>query len=93
MAREGEKRRRYDERLSSSLEELQSVADNKVVPRNIRRMAKDSIAMLRNRELSVAVRAANTVSMLEEIALDYNTPSFVRVTIWSAMSKLESVKE
>lgn len=93
MCGEDEKKRKYDERLTLALENLQSVADNKLVPRNIRRVAQDSIATLHNSELSVAVKAANAVSMLEEISTDHNLPSFGRVAIWSAISNLEGIKD
>lgn len=49
--------------------------------------------MLQDLKLSVGVRAANAVSMLDEISQDPNMPSFARVTIWSAVSTLESIRD
>ncbi|MCL4518452.1 MAG: UPF0147 family protein, partial [Thaumarchaeota archaeon] len=43
--------------------------------------------------ISIGVRAANSISILEEVSQDPNMPSFSRVTIWSAVSTLESVRE
>ena len=54
---------------------------------------KDSIAVLQDTKISVAVRAANAISMLDEVAQDPNMPSFARVTLWSAVSELESIRE
>jgi uncharacterized protein (UPF0147 family) len=49
--------------------------------------------MLQDEKTSIAVRAANAISLLDEISQDPNMPSFSRVTIWSAVSTLESIKE
>jgi uncharacterized protein (UPF0147 family) len=43
--------------------------------------------------MSLAVRAANAVSILEEVVQDPNLPSFSRVNIWAAVSQLEAIKE
>lgn len=93
MNGKGEEERRYDDRLTLVLRNLQLIAEDRLVPRNIRRVVQDSIAMLRNGELSIAVRAANVVSMLEEVTLDYNIPTSARVTFWSVISKLEDIRE
>ena len=49
--------------------------------------------MLNDEELSQGVRAANVISMLDEITQDPNIPSFSRVTVWSAVSNLESIRD
>jgi len=49
--------------------------------------------MLQDAKQSVAVRAANAISLLDEVAQDPNMPSFARVTLWSAVSGLESIRE
>ena len=72
---------------------LQQIADSNITPRNIRKIVKDSIGMLQDKKQTVAVRAANAVSMLDEVAQDPNMPSFARVTLWSAVSELESIRE
>lgn len=72
---------------------LGQIADSNITPRNIRKIVKDSIGMLQDTKNSVAVRAANAVSMLDEVAQDPNMPSFARVTLWSAVSELESIRE
>jgi uncharacterized protein (UPF0147 family) len=56
-------------------------------------LIKDSIDTLKDDSLSVGVRAANAISMLEDVSQDPNIPSFSRVTIWSAVSSLESIRD
>jgi len=72
---------------------LQQIADSTTTPRNIRKIVKDSIIMLQDASLSLSVRAANAISLLDEVSQDPNMPSYARVTIWSAVSNLESIKE
>ena len=72
---------------------LLSVSDNPSTPRNIRKLIKDSIDTLKDDSHSVGVRAANAISMLEDVSQDPNIPSFSRVTIWSAVSSLESIRD
>jgi len=87
------KQKENEEKIVKSIAVLQSVADSNITPRNIRKIVKDSMIMLQDKTLSQGVRAANAISMLDEISQDPNMPSYARVTIWNAVSTLESVRE
>jgi uncharacterized protein len=80
-------------KLTKASASLQQIADSNLTPRNIRKIVKDSITALQDPKLSVAVRAANAISMLDEVAQDPNMSSFARVILWSAVSDLESIRE
>jgi uncharacterized protein (UPF0147 family) len=82
-----------EEKILRAIGTLQTVADSNITPRNIRKIVKDAITMLQDQSISLGVRAANAVSLLDEISQDPNMPSFARVTIWNAVSTLESVRE
>ena len=88
-----EKDNENKELLDKAIGILSSVSDNPSSPRNIRKLIKDSIDTLKDDSLSVGVRAANAISMLEDVSQDPNIPSFSRVTIWSAVSSLESIRD
>ena len=88
-----EKNNENKELLDKAIGILLSVSDNPSTPRNIRKLIKDSIDALKDDSLSVGVRAANAISMLEDVSQDPNIPSFSRVTIWSAVSSLESIRD
>ena len=88
-----DKQKENEEKIVKSIAVLQSVSDSNVTPRNIRRIVKESMVMLQDNTLSQGVRAANAISMLDEISQDPNMPSYARVTIWNAVSTLESVRE
>ena len=93
MIMSDDKQKENEEKIVKSITVLQSVADSNITPRNIRRIVKESMVMLQDKTLSQGVRAANAISMLDEISQDPNMPSYARVTIWNAVSTLESVRE
>jgi uncharacterized protein (UPF0147 family) len=93
MSAKLKKQQENDAKLAKASVSLQQIADSNITPRNIRKIVKDSIAMLQDQKQSVAVRAANAISLLDEVAQDPNMPSFARVTLWSAVSELESIRE
>ena len=87
------KLKQNEENQMKAIATLQSIADSPATPRNIRKIIKDTVVMLQNSSLSLGVRAANAISMLDEVSQDPNMPSFTRVTIWSAVSTLESIRD
>jgi len=54
---------------------------------------KDAINLLNDHRVFIGVRSASSISLLEELSQDPNMPSFIRVSIWSALSALESIRE
>ena len=91
--RREKKRLENEDKVQKALATLSQVVDSNITPRNIRKIVKDAINMLNDPKISIGVRAANSISILEEVSQDPNMPSFSRVTIWSAVSTLESVRE
>ena len=81
MIMSDDKQKENEERIVKSIAVLQSVSDSNVTPRNIRRIVKESMVMLQDNTLSQGVRAANAISMLDDISQDPNMPSYARVTI------------
>ncbi len=87
------RQRENEQKLAKAISTLQTVADSTITPRNIRKTVKDAILMLNDTKLDLGVRVANAISVLDEISQDPNMPSFSRVTIWSALSTLESIRD
>ena len=81
------------ELLNKALSILLSISESTNTPRNIRKLIKDTIDVLKDDSLSIGVRAANAISMLDDVSQDPNMPSFSRVTTWSAVSTLESIRD
>jgi uncharacterized protein (UPF0147 family) len=83
----------YAEKTKQATFVLGQVSEDTTTPRNIRRAAKQSIEVLQSSEYSLAVRASNAVSILDEILQDPNMPPYTRVKLWNVMSFLEAIKD
>ena len=79
--------------LDNTMSTLNQIATNPSTPRNIRKNITDLIEELKSEEYSLSVRAANTISLLDDITQDPNMPSYVRTSLWQAVSTLENIRE
>ncbi|MDW8084244.1 MAG: UPF0147 family protein [Candidatus Caldarchaeum sp.] len=71
---------------------LETIVNDTETPRNIRRIAKQASTELFNEKFKPAVRAANSIELIEEIINDPNMPSFTRTQLWMAISILETIR-
>ena len=83
----------YAKKLNQAMSVLNTIADDNTTPRNIRRAAKQASDMLLDQSLSVAARAANAISLMEDISQDPNMPMYSRTRIWNAISVLEGIRD
>ena len=88
-----EKNSQNKESLNTAIETLNQVATNPSTPKNIRKNISGLANELKSEEYSMSVRAANAISMLDDITQDPNMPSYVRVNLWQAVSTLEGIRE
>ena len=79
--------------MKEAIDTLNQIAVNPSTPKTIKKNITDLVTELENEEYSLSVRAANAISMLDDITQDPNMPSYVRVTLWQAVSKLEGIRE
>jgi len=70
---------------------LKQIIDDDSVPRNIRRAADEARKKLFDEGVSLAVRAASAISVLDEVSNDPNIPLHARTLVWGVVSQLESV--
>jgi uncharacterized protein (UPF0147 family) len=82
-----------EQAMESALQTLNQVATSHSTPKNFKKTISDLIIELQTDEYSISVRAANAISTLDDITQDPNVPSFVRTTLWQAVSVLESIRE
>ena len=81
------------ETLNAAITTLEEIVSNPSTPKNIKKSINDLIIELKKQEYAVAVRASNAISTLDDITQDPNMPSYVRVTLWQAVSALERIRE
>ena len=79
--------------LNNAINTLNQIATNPSTPKNIRKNISDIVEELKSDEYSISVRAANTISSLDDVTQDPNMPSYVRTSLWQAVSTLESIRE
>ena len=81
------------ESLNNAITTLNQIATNPSTPKNIRKNIADIVEDLKSDEYSISVRAANTISSLDDVTQDPNMPSYVRTSLWQAVSTLEGIRE
>ncbi|AFS82108.1 UPF0147 family protein [Candidatus Nitrosopumilus sediminis] len=79
--------------MKEAIETLEQITASNSTPKTIKKSITDLITDLNNPEYSLSVRAANTISLLDDVTQDPNMPSYVRTQLWQAVSKLESIRE
>lgn len=81
------------ETMKEALDSLNQLSVNPTTPKTIKKTLADLISGLQNEEDSLSVRASNAISVLDDLTQDPNMPSYVRVILWQAVSKLEGIRE
>ena len=81
------------ESMKEAIDTLNQIVASSSTPKTIKKSISDLIDELKKEEYALAVRAANTISLLDDVTQDPNLPSYVRTQLWQAVSKLESIRE
>jgi len=82
-----------EQSMESAIQTLNQLATSHSTPKNFKKTIADLITELNSTEYTISVRAANAMSLLDDITQDANIPSFVRTSLWQAVSVLESIRE
>jgi len=81
------------ESMKEAIDTLNQIINSSSTPKTVKKSITDLIDELEKEEFALAVRAANTISLLDDVTQDPNLPSYVRTQLWQAVSKLESIRE
>lgn len=68
---------------------LEQIINDRTVPKNIRKAAEDSKAVLSGGNSSPEVQISTAIGILDEIINDPNMPMYTRTQIWNVVSMLE----
>ncbi|RNJ76623.1 MAG: UPF0147 family protein [Nitrosopumilus sp. D6] len=79
--------------MKEAIETLNQIGASNSTPKTIKKSVTDLATDLSSDEYSLSVRAANAISVLDDVTQDPNMPSYVRTQLWQAVSKLESIRE
>ena len=83
------KQEEHMQKVNQAMAILNRVAEDNTTPRNIRRTAKQASDLMLDESLSLAVRAANAIDLLDDISQDPNMPMYTRTRLWNVISVLE----
>lgn len=82
------------ERLIRSTETLETIKKDIQIPKRIKRLINEANLMLKDENNgSLSVRAANAISIMEELTYSRHVQSHVRTKIWDVVSSLEAIRE
>ena len=81
------------QKVNQAMAILNRVAEDNTTPRNIRRTAKQASDLMLDESLSLAVRAANAIDLLDDISQDPNMPMYTRTRLWNVISVLEGIRD
>jgi len=82
------------ERLSHSTETLETIKKDIQIPKRIKRLITEANLMLKDENNgSMSVRAANAISIMEELTYSRHVQSHIRTKIWDVVSSLEAIRE
>ena len=82
------------ERLAHSTETLETIKKDIQIPKRIKRLISEAALMLKNEDNgSMSVRAANAISIMEELTYSRHVQSHIRTKIWDVVSSLEAIRE
>jgi uncharacterized protein (UPF0147 family) len=70
---------------------LDSVLNDRGVPRNVKENIEEGLAMLRKPDAG-SVQVAEAASILDEVSNDPNLSVYGRTVLWDAISKLEALR-
>ncbi|WP_440059918.1 UPF0147 family protein [Thermogladius sp. 4427co] len=80
-------------KINNAIYLLLSIINDTAVPRNIRRAATEALNYLRNETLTPGVKAANAISVLDQVSQDPNMPLSARTKIWQVIAILETIHD
>lgn len=79
--------------LMEAVQTLGQIEAGPSTPKTVKKAIAGLVADLKGGEYSVSVRAANAISVLDDITQDPNMPSYIRTQLWQTVSRLEGIRE
>jgi len=76
--------------MEDIIEIMDSILDDRMVPRNIRAKVDEAIAKVKGKTITTLSEA---IYLLDDISNDVNMPEHTRTDIWQIISMIEEEKE
>ena len=76
--------------MEDIIEIMESILDDRMVPRNIRSKVEEAIAKINGNTITTLSEA---IYLLDDVSNDVNMPEHTRTDIWQIISMIEEEKE
>ena len=88
-------KRANQERLVGIIDTLENIRSNyPQIHRNTKNKINALLGILKDKnEVNLSIRAANAISILDELTRNKRTESYIRTMLWQVVSNLEGVRE
>lgn len=80
------------EKIIQITQQLEDLANDRRVPRNVRATIIEAISVLKDEKESESVRLNTVISIMDEVSNDTNLQSYTRTQIWAVVSMLEAAQ-
>ncbi|HJJ27235.1 MAG TPA: UPF0147 family protein [Methanocorpusculum sp.] len=77
--------------IQRSIAMLQMLNEDPTIPRNVRKVADETMKILLDEKKQISLRASLALSKIDEVASDSNIPMHARTKVWEIASALEAV--
>lgn len=91
--RKSKREEEYRARIAQAIQVMETIVNDRMTPRNIRRVISQGIETLQSEKLSLAARAVQVIEALDEIMQDPNMPLYARTKLWQIISYLEGIRD
>jgi len=81
----------HQKTIDQCIVELEMIANDTSVPRNIRRSVTEIMDVLKDENQELFLRAASALKTLSDVSYDQNLPMHAGTLIWSILGKLETI--
>lgn len=78
--------------LKEAIQAIDELIGDVNIPKNVRLKLEEAKKELNNTKVEKEIRIGKVVTMMDEISIDINLPSYARTKIWTIVSILESIK-
>ncbi len=79
-----------EDSIMQVIENLATLEGEASIPKNVKGKIRGAIELLRNSEKNIGLRVDQSLETLGDICDDPNLQPYVRMQLWSIVSKLES---
>ena len=78
--------------IEKAITELQPLANDQTLPKNIRNIITEAINALKDEKLAPYLRASNAISILEELDQQQRIPPYILTIVYRISADLDTVK-